>query len=98
MGLFYKTPNDLKELESLVLAVGQEMDAMGRGRGNAAVLDQVLLETTARMHTERDRLLAGGRNGDLKAFRKHLLSVGKFMDNGPYNQMYEPWLRKHLSE
>jgi len=97
MGLFYKTPADLKELESLILAVGREMAAMGRGVGNPAVLDEMLLETTARMHSERDRLLSGGRASDLKAFRKHLMSAGTFMDNAPYNQLYEPWLRKHLS-
>lgn len=97
MGLFYKTPVDLKQLESMVLAVGQQMALMGKGLDTAAVLEDMLPDTVELMQRESARLIAAGREKELKVFRKNLLSVGKYMDNGPYNRMFAPFVRDNLN-
>jgi hypothetical protein len=97
MGLFYKTPEDLKQVETLVLAAGQQMALMGKGYGNPGLLDELAAEATAAATAARDRLMAEGRDKDLKAFRKHLLSVGGYMDNAPYNQLFMPFVNQSLA-
>ena len=97
MGLFYKTPTDLKQLESMVLAVGQQIAMIGKGIDTGPVLQDMLPDVVALMRQECNRLVAEGRENELKALQKHLLSVGRYMDNGPYNRMYAPFVREHLT-
>lgn len=97
MGFFYKLPDDLKQLESMVLAVGQEMAAFGKGSGRPEILEDMLPDTVSLMQSESSRLFADGRSKDLKELRKHLLSVGKYMDNTSYNRLYYPFVRDNLS-
>ena len=97
MGLFYSVPSDLKGLEAMIMAVGQEMAMQGNGYDRSDVLDDMLPDTIGLMHSESARLLAEGRSTDLAKFRKHLLGVGKFMDNAPYNRMFAPFVRENLA-
>jgi hypothetical protein len=96
MGIFYKTPSDLVHLETLVGAAGQEMALVPRGYANPDVLNDLTSLAAEEAAIQRGRLIAEGREKDLKAFRKHLLYVGGYMDNGPFNQLYAPFVRDHL--
>ncbi len=97
MGLFYKTPPDLRPTQEAVMAAAQEIAIRGKGYGTPGFLEEELLPRALdAMHKTRTELLASGREKDLKAFRKHLLGVGGFMDNGPYNKVFAPLVRDNL--
>lgn len=97
MGLFYNVPNDLKNLESMVMAVGQEMAMQGKGYDTSAILADMMPDTISLMRSESARLAREGRAKDLAQLKKHLLGVGKFMDNAPYNRMFAPFVRDNLN-
>lgn len=97
MGLFYKTPPDLEPTYSAIMAAAQEIATRASGYGTPGYLEQELLpRAETAMQESRARLLAEGRDKDLKAFRKHVLSVGRFMDNGPYNRVFYPLVKENL--
>ena len=97
MGLFYTTPADLKETEDFVMMVSQEIAIRGKGYGTAGLLEEYMPEAVRMLRACRDRLRAEGRDKDLKDFGKHLLRVGKYMDNGPYNHGFYPLIKNNLS-
>ncbi len=91
MGLFYRTPTDLKDLENCMMALAQEIAIRGKGYGTPGFLEEELQPTVIRSWTEaRERLAAEGRSDDLKRLRKSVLKTGTFMDNGPYNHVFRP--------
>lgn len=91
MAIFYKTPPDLQPTFDAVMAAAREIAIRGKGYGTPGFLEEELLpRALTAMHDSRTRLLSEGREKDLKAFRKRLLSVGSFMDNGPYNRSFAP--------
>jgi hypothetical protein len=99
MGLFYKTPPELESTFRAVMGLAGEIAIRGKGHGTPGYLEQELLpRAIAETQAARTRLLAAGRAQDLKRFRKHLLSVGGFMDNGPYNRMFLPFVNEHLHD
>jgi hypothetical protein len=91
MGLFYKVPQDLKSLESLIMAMGQEIASRGKGYGTPGLLEQEYIPEVSRQWSEnRVRLTNEGREGELAGLRKHVLKVGTFMDNAAYNRGFRP--------
>jgi len=96
MPFFYKTPADLSELESFVMRVASEIALRAMGGGSPGYLEEMMAEVIVEMDAARVRLTSEGRQGDLKAFRKHLLHLGSFMDNAPYNHVFLPLLEAHL--
>jgi hypothetical protein len=91
MALFYKVPEDLKTLDSLIAGMAQEVAIRGKGYGTPGFLEEHYIPEIQRGWAEaRARLSATGRDADMKALRKHALKVAGFMDNGPYNHVFRP--------
>jgi hypothetical protein len=91
MGLFYKVPDDLKTLDSLIGGMAQEVAIRGKGYGTPGFLeDHYIPEIQREWADAQARLWSAGRDADLKALRKHVLRVAGFMDNAPYNHVFRP--------
>ena len=86
--LFYKPSEDLAPVYNEVMAAAQQIAARAGGYGTPGYLEELMPRAIMSMQECRARLLAEGRDADLKRFRKYLLSMGKFMDNGPYNRVF----------
>ncbi len=96
MGLFYKPSEDLAPVYNDVMAAAQQISLRAKGCDTPGYLEELMPRAIMSMQECRARLLAEGRDADLKRFRKYLLSVGKFMDNGPYNHVFYPLVNDSL--
>lgn len=79
------------------MAAAQEIALRAKGLGSPGYLEGELLPRAEQaMQPSSARLRSEGRDKDLKSFRKHVLSVGRFMDNGRYNQVFLPFVKENL--
>jgi hypothetical protein len=92
VGLFYSVPPDLKGVESIILAAGQQISLRSKGASIPGLANELMTEAADQMQQIRERLSSEGRLDELKRFRKHLLKVGGYMDNGPFNHIYRPFV------
>lgn len=95
MALFYKIPPDLKPTYSLVQGIQGHIAGLGQFTPPALV-DELMPDVVAALQQTRTRLTNEGRQGDLKAFKKYILKVGRFMDNAPYNHVFYPMVNENL--
>ena len=96
MGLFYKVPPYIEPVYSSISSVMSQVSLTAKGYETPGFLEELMPEAELQMHAARERLITEGREKALGDFRKHVLKVGRVMDNAPYNRIFRPWIMEHL--
>lgn len=91
MGLFYRVPDDLKNLELMISGLAQHVAGAGTFTppGLVEELSEEVSQEAARV---RSRLNSAGRNEDIRKLRRHVLNTARFMDNRLYNKLFTPFI------
>lgn len=92
MGLFYRVPADLEDVNGRV----QHLLHVIAGAGESTppgMLEDIMPEVSAELVAAMNRLRAEGRADEVKRYKKHVMKVATFMDNGHYNHVFYPWIK-----
>lgn len=91
MGLFYRVPADLEDIDGRVQHL--LMTIAEGDRSTPGMLEDIMPEVSAELVAAMNRLRAEGRADEVKRYKKHLMKVATFMDNSLYNHVFYPWIK-----
>jgi hypothetical protein len=93
MGLFYRVPEDLKQLETMIGSLALFFANRGTPQG---LIDETAAEVAQEAARARSRLQSEGRYDEIRKLRKCVLKTWSVMDNRPYNRVFIPFIDRIL--